>query len=348
MVYGDFDIEIVTKMDSKRMAEVRNFLAEFALTFDDDVEYTIVLRAAGVLVGTGSFAGEVLRNIAIHERMQSYGLAATIVSQLIQEQARRGRHHYFIFTKPSQVRLFKSIGFSEIARAEPYVALLETGIGSINTYCASIAKETVQLKDNRAALVVNCNPFTKGHQALIQRAAQENEAVIVFVVSEDRSLFPFLDRFTLVQAGVADLPNVVVVPAGKYLVSAATFPTYFTRDEDKVIAQTRLDSMLFATRIAPALRIKTRYVGDEPYDAVTNAYNQAILNILPQYGITVKVIERVQVNGEAVSASKVRELIKHDDWTGIKSLVPDSTYQYLVSADAENILEKIRISNSRH
>ncbi len=39
--------------------------------------------------------------------------------------------------------------------------------------------------------------------------------------------FHFLNAFKLVKAGVADLPNVIVVPGKEYMVSYATFPAYF-------------------------------------------------------------------------------------------------------------------------
>ena len=347
-MFEGYEIEIVDLKNSRSFEEIRQFLADFDLTFDSDVEYTVNLRASDKLVGTGSFAGEVLRNIAVDETLQGSGLTATLVSHLMQEAARRGRMHYFIFTRPAKAWLFESLGFREIARVEPYVALLETGIGSIESFCQDIERQTAHIKGARAAVVVNCNPFTKGHRALIERAATESEAVLVFVVSEDRSLFPFADRLKLVKEGVADLSNVAVFPAGPYIISAATFPTYFTRDEDKVVAQTRLDIAVFATRIAPALGIKARYVGEEPYCAVTRSYNQAMLDILPRHGVAVKMIHRVEADGDIISASKVREMIRQGNWAGIRKVVPESTYRYLTSDAAKEILEKIRRSDSRH
>ena len=327
---------------------IGDFLARFDLTFEADVEFTTALFQDDRIVATGSFAGEVLRNIAVDESVQGAGLTATIVSRLMQEQAQRGRLHYFLFTKPAKAHLFAALGFKEIARTEPYVALLETGLGSVEEYCRKIQQQTTHLKPERAAIVVNCNPFTKGHRALIEHAAAENQAVIVFVVSEDRSLFPFADRLQLVRQGTADLTNVAVFPAGNYIISAATFPTYFTREEDKVVAQTRLDIAVFAAKIAPALGIKARYIGEEPYCPVTNAYNEAMQEILPRHGIAFRMIPRVGVAGEIVSASKVREMIRQDDWWGIKSMVPPTTLQYLQSPAAEQILAKIRQSDSRH
>ena len=88
--------------------------------------------------------------------------------------------HYFIYTKPSNALMFANLGFQEIARAEPYVSLLETGLDSIEAYCTSVARDAVHLAAPRAAVVVNCNPFTKGHQALIRKATKEHKGVIVF------------------------------------------------------------------------------------------------------------------------------------------------------------------------
>jgi [citrate (pro-3S)-lyase] ligase len=245
--------------------------------------------------------------------------------------------------------MFEGLGFKEIARAEPYAALLESGMDSVANFCRRINEQGKSLpQDKRAALVVNCNPFTLGHSALIQKAAYENEAVIVFIVSEDRSLFPFDVRVRLVKEGLADLKNVLVVAGGDYIISQATFPGYFTRGEDTVAAQTQLDAMLFATKIAPALGIKTRYVGEEPYCPVTRTYNKALEEILPRYGIELKIIRRLEVDGDIISASKVRDMLRQDDWEGIKKAVPENTYNFLTSDEAQMIIGRIKQSQSRH
>lgn len=342
-------IEVVNLKSEKSFNEIKNFLARFDLRFDGDVEYTLALRDdQRNLIGTGSFAGEVLRNIAVDENIQGAGLTSRIITALMQELARRGVMHYFLFTKPNKAHLFANLGFKEIVRAEPHVALLETGLGSIDSYCEALKKQTAHLHPNRAGLVVNCNPFTKGHQALIRKAAEENEGVVVFVVSEDRSLFPFADRLKLVKAGVADLPNVAVVSGGKYIISSATFPTYFTRIENQVAAQTRLDITLFASRIAGQLGIVTRYVGEEPYCPVTNAYNQAMQEILPAHGVQLKVIPRIAIAGDIVSASKVRDMIRHDDWEGLARVLPETTLEYLKNEESLPVREKIKCTDSRH
>lgn len=329
--------------------QVAAFLESFQLRFDEEVDYTIALFRRGEIVAAGSLSGYVLRNIAVAETLQAEGLMTTIVSRLICELWRRGYEHYFVYTQPDKSGIFQSLGFTEIGRALPYAVLLESGVGSVPDYCGYIRKETAGLKgEQRAAAVVNCNPFTLGHRALIAQAAEENEGVIVFVVAEDRSLFPYVHRLRMVQAGLAGLGNVAVVKGEKYIISGATFPGYFTRDEERALAQTSLDADVFGRNIARALRITKRYVGEEPYCRLTAGYNQAMLRVLPAHGVEVKIIPRLAVDGEIVSASQVRELIRRERWSRIRELVPPSTYDYLVSPGLAAVIEKIKGSNSRH
>ena len=339
-------------MDLRNPDEVRmiaDFLAEFDLGFDADVEYTVALFCSDILVATGSFAGKVIRNVAVSQALQGEGLMAKLVSHLLQAMVAKGCFHYFVFTKPNAAALFAGTGFAEIARVEPYVALLEMGVFSIEKYCRELKRQTSQLTGSkRASLVVNCNPFTYGHRELIARAAAENEAVVVFVVTADLSLFPFDVRLRLVKEGVRDLTNVAVVSGGDYIISLATFPGYFTRGEDTVLAQTRLDATVFGLHIAPALGIAVRYAGEEPYCPVTSAYNAAMMEILPPLGVKVKIIPRLAAGGEIISASKVRDMIRTDDWQRISTMVPASTYEYLRSPEAAPILARIRDSASRH
>lgn len=349
MAWDTFEERTVNLANPKEVAVIRDFLKKFDLSFDETVEYTMALYENGTILATGSFLGEVLRNIAVNETLQGKGLTATVLSHLMREASRRGVYHYFIYTRPDKAHLFSALGFSELARAEPYAVLLESGAGSVNEYCNTLKEQTKHLpQEKRAGIVVNCNPFTLGHKALIKQATDENEGVIVFVVSEDRSLFPFEDRISLVKEGLAELTNVVVVPGGKYIISAATFPSYFTRGEEVVLAQTRLDATLFASHIAPSLGIKARYVGEEPYCPVTSLYNQALLDVLPKKGITVRIASRTAVDGEIVSASKVRDLIRQENWEKIRTMVPKTTYDYLLSEKAVPIIERIKKSQSRH
>lgn len=184
---------------------------------------------------------------------------------------------------------------------------------------------------NNGAIVMNCNPFTLGHRYLIETAAKQVENLFIFVVEEDKSFFPFADRFALVQKGTADLSNVQVLRSGKFIISALTFPGYFYKDENKdAIVDTSQDVDLFARYIAPELNITVRFAGEEPLDPVTRQYNEAMAERLPMYGIRFCEIKRKADEQNVISASRVRAAIKEDDWELIKELVPQTTMKYLM------------------
>ena len=186
---------------------------------------------------------------------------------------------------------------------------------------------------NNGSIVMNCNPFTLGHRYLIEYAASRVDYLYIFVVEENKSFFPFEDRFKLVQQGTADLPNVVVLPSGNFIISAVTFPGYFYKDDLK---ETKIDCSndlnVFAQYIAPALNIKVRFAGEEPLDPVTKQYNEGMYEILPQYGMQFCEIPRKQDEEGVgvISASRVRKLLKEGDFDGLKKLVPQTTFDYLV------------------
>lgn len=345
---SQYSLEFVNLNTPRFVKEVAEFLAQFELSYQaSDVEFTLVLRDNDNIIATGSFNGSVLRNVAVDENYQGEGLTAQILSELIQELANRKRFHYFLYTKPDKAWMFADVGFKVLVRGQ-YAALLEGGIGSLNSYLEQIKKQTAHLPQQRTALVMNCNPFTLGHRYLIEKAAKENDAVIVFIVSEDKSTFPFKDRFALVKAGTADLNNVVIVETGPYQVSSATFPTYFTKGEEQQLAPTELDVRLFGEKIAPALNITKRYVGDEPYCPVTAQYNETMQTWLPKLGIDVEIVQRKEIDGHAISASTVRTYIRENNWQALKALLPDVTYHYLIAPEHADIIKKLQENDSRH
>jgi [citrate (pro-3S)-lyase] ligase len=53
--------------------------------------------------------------------------------------------------------------------------------------------------------------------------------------------------------------------------------------------------------------------------------------VLPKYGVEFYEIPRKEVDGEVVSASRVRKLLETSDWREISNLVPYTTLKYLFS-----------------
>lgn len=328
--------------------QIEEFLRGFNLALDDDVEYTAAAKMNDEIVGTCSYAGKVLKCFAVKEELQGEGIAAKLITHVSDKLFDRGIYETFIFTKPKNKDIFTGLGYNEVYSTGG-VTLLEGGMANIKKSINGMFNKSNLGKGEKAGLVMNCNPFTLGHRYLIERAAEENEEVVVFVVEAEKSLFPFEVRLKLVKEGTCDLKNVHVIPGGSYIISSNTFPSYFLRQEDeRLLEYTRLDAGIFGKYIAPVFNINRRYVGTEPYCNVTDKYNNALMEILPGYGVEVKLVERYELNGAAVSASNVRSLIKAEDWQEIKKLVPDSTYSFLQSQEAQGIIKRIKESNSPH
>lgn len=180
------------------------------------------------------------------------------------------------------------------------------------------------------ALVMNCNPFTLGHQYLVEYAAAQVARLYIFVVEEDKSEFPFADRIELVRAGVKHLPNVEVLPSGKFIISQQTFSGYFNKAQlQDVQVDSSEDVEIFGREIAPELGITIRFAGEEPTDNVTRQYNETMREILPRYGVEFCEIPRKKLGDEPISASSVRAALRRGDFNKIRRLVPASTLAYL-------------------
>ncbi len=202
----------------------------------------------------------------------------------------------------------------------------------IDQYIQMVKKLCINIENGCGAIVMNANPFTNGHRYLVENALSQVRQLILFVVEEDCSYVPFADRFRLVEQGVADLKNVVVVPSGNYIISSTTFQSYFEKEtKTEAIIDAAKDIDIFGKQIAPALGIVKRFVGEEPKDFITKQYNEQMKLRLPRYGIELVEIPRAKENtiGDVISASTVRASLKDGKYDLIGKMVPVSTLNYL-------------------
>ncbi len=351
-------VETVSDSDKKSRAAVQALLADSGIRLDPHIDYQCAIfdddRRA---VATGSCFKNTLRCFAVRADRQGEGLLNSILSHLLTVQTGRGYTHLFLYTKPSAAKFFASNGFYELARSSGQVVFMENRRRGFSDYLDAVRQETAASDAGSGtggglAVVMNANPFTLGHAALIEAAsAAAGSALVpapvhVFVLSEDTSLFPADVRYELVRRGCAPYKNVVVHKSGPYMISCATFPSYFQKDEDEVIASyAELDARVFI-RIAHELGITGRYIGQEPASRVTAAYNRVLLQRLPEAGIACTEIPRrtaMTPGGEMiVSASTVRTALQTGDQELLRCLVPDATFAYLQSPAAAGVIEAVR------
>ena len=321
------EIETGAPLRPWRQKAVAEFLSREALDYDPAIPFTVNLLEDDRIVATGSLDGNICKCIAVDPAFQGEGLTATIITQLRQEAFRRGLRHLFLYTKPKNRFLFQGLSFYPVAET-PDTLLMENVRDGAGQFVASL--ERPEHPGTVGAIVANCNPFTLGHLYLAEQAAAAVDTLHLFVLSEDKSFFPAADRLELVRQGVAHLKNIFVHPTGDYLISAATFPTYFIKDKDRVPEiRCRLDLEIFANHFAPALGITRRFVGTEPLSPVTDAYNRQMMAFLPPKGIQVTLIPRKELDGGPISASRVRALLETRDWAALERLVPPTTFAYL-------------------
>lgn len=304
------------------MNKLEKFIKSANLHFDADIDLCLVIYDNDQIVASASKKGNIFKMIAVNPQYQSMNYVNSLISELINYSYQEGIFHYFIFTKTMYEKQFESLGFKLLVSYED-IGLFEKGQPSFDQYYDNIKL----LPDlHTGAIVMNNNPFTLGHLYLVEQALKQVEQLIIFVVEEDKSYFKFKDRFELVKQGVAHLENVVVVPSGPYIISQATFPTYFLKElNDATLYYTNIDIRLFM-KIMDKLNISLRFVGEEPLDELTNFYNQQLKNNL---GDRLVIIPRKQESNEVISASRVRNFLEKQDFESIKPLVPEHVYQFL-------------------
>lgn len=335
---------------------IRRFLSPMGFYFDPaEVEYSVILYTLNDdIVGVGSVQGKILKYVAVSPMYRESGAFARIVTHLT-EHVMEKYQQAFVFTRPENITRFVGLGYKHIVSAEPLISVMEFGYKGIDDYKKYLQSIKVeQVMGSIAAIVMNCNPFTLGHKYLVEKASAANGLVYLFVVEEDRSVIPFKHRWEIIRRGIAHLPNVVMVRGDEYIVSSATFPNYFLKNESPDMVtqkQAELDIRLFCEHIVPILGIQSRYVGTEDYCPTTRLYNKAMRDLLPASNITFIEVPRKKVDAsekDFISATKVREAIRNGHENELDGLLPATTLDYIQSDQFSEVKEAIRETVGRH
>ena len=321
------NVEILNRVSGEKLKKWTALVTQTGLHSNTCPERTVLVWDDDELVATGGRDGNILKLLAVSPSRQGEDLLSKVVTELRKDAFDDGHRHLFLYTKPTNKYIFSSLFFYPIAETDK-VLFMENKRDGINEFIEQLPE--AEEGCNTGMIVMNCNPFTLGHQYLIEKASSECDKLFVFVLSEEGSEFSAKDRFEMVKLGTSHLKNVNVFQTGPYLISSATFPTYFLKDRDsadEVLCD--VDIEIFLKYFAKRLGIKTRYVGTEPLSAMTNTYNEAMRKKLPSAGVEFKEIERKESEGIPISASAVRAHIKSGEIDKVKKIVPETTYNYL-------------------
>lgn len=342
----EYTISRIFSRDKNAKKQVEALLSQEGINIDANIELTLGIYDDLKLIATGSIFKNTFRCLAVDHNYQGEGLMNLLITELLNYQQSLGYENTFVYTKKESAKFFRDLGFYPIVQLDNLV-FLENKYNGFNNYLTKLENDCQKLKNydkdkNACAIVMNANPFTLGHQYLVEKAAQTCEILHLFIVSQDSSLVPFNIREKLIQEGTSHIKNIVYHSTDDYIISMATFPSYFLKSEDEVIkSQVKLDIDIFS-QIAKNLNITKRIVGDEPFSHVTTIYNDTMKDLLPKHNIALDIIKRKEENSVAISASAVRQLIKEGNFDKLKTLVPTSTYNYFISEEAKEVVSSIQ------
>lgn len=336
---------MIRKLNTKRVERDNKIwlelLAQEGIKSEENIDETYGLFEQETLVATASRYQNVIKCVAVDSQVQGGAYFNQMISHLMNRNTDFGYFKHYVYTKPNSAEAFEYLGFKTIEQVDNKLVFMENAISGFDVFLEKLKNEQVAAK-KIAAIVMNANPFTLGHQYLVETAAAENDHLFVFVLNEEMSVFTAAIRKRLVQEGTAHLKNVTVLSTENYMVSNATFPSYFLKEADETtIIQARLDARLFVHHIAPVLNISTRYVGSEPHSPATNIYNTALQQEFADK-LTLKILERKKNQLAVISATKVRELLVQDDLETVRLFVPETTFAFLQAAEGQAVIDKLK------
>lgn len=325
------NIEITGKLYGSKLNKWTDFLRISGLSPDSQPDSTVLVWDNDLLIACGSRCGNLLKFIAVDENHRGEDLCATLISALRQDAFSAGHTHLFLYTKPQNKLMFSSLFFYPVAQTSS-VLLMENQKDGIRNFLSALPH--FEGTGKNGCIVMNCNPFTLGHRFLIEEASKQCDKLYVFVLSEDRSRFSAKDRMEMVKRGTCDLKNITVLPTGPYMISSATFPTYFLKETvNTSLVHCELDVEIFTQYFAKEFSITHRFVGSEPLCPVTETYNKVLFENLPKSGIELTEIPRREIDGTPISASRVRELIDEGNISETKKFLPETTFSYIIEND---------------
>ncbi len=319
---------ITSPFTPQRKKELIAFLREGDLVLDEGIEKMVcLLDESDRILACGGLDHGVIKDLMVAPAHQQEGLSATLISILIQLAQEAGITHLTLFTKPQNRARLEALGFSVIEQNET-VLFMENRPQGIRRFLAQLPK----FEGVCGCIVMNANPMTLGHLQLVRWAAKQCDHLYLFVVEEDRSEWPFQTRIELVRQSTCSLHQISVHSTGPYLISSATFPDYFLKAQaPKQTIQAELDLAVFLHHFVPALNLTRRFVGSEPLDPTTAAYNALMKKGFQGTPVTLIECPRFCLDQTILSASEVRRRIAQQQYEAAARLTPEPVSQMILA-----------------
>ena len=186
-MFGDFEIRELPLSLTATKKKVESFLLSQGLRMENLDRYFGIFDMNDTLVGGGGLQGNVVKCIALSESTRNESLTNPLMSRIREAAMADGHYDLFLFTKPENQRIFESLAFHTVGKADKAL-LLESNPRGISGYCKKLSGILPQSKESRnGVIVMNCNPLTKGHLFLIEAAAKQVDFLFIIPVMEGDS-----------------------------------------------------------------------------------------------------------------------------------------------------------------
>lgn len=333
-MYDGTEIRRIYTRHEPMQSAWRNLLRQSGLEAEHG-DYTVgVFDDDDRLLACATLKGNVIRGVAVDESERSRSLTNRLVSDILSRARTEGYDNVFVFTKPEYRSTFESLSFHYVGGTELAI-MLESNSQALRYYKEYL--EDMRCEGYNGAIVMRCNPLTRGHLYLIERAAAGVDTLYIIPVADDTEAeYSYEERCTMLRRATAELSNVVVAEGSSYVVSSATFPTYFFKSAT-LAAETHilLDLDIFWRHIAPSLGVQRRCIGAEPDDDLTARYNAMMREVLPMHDITVALYDRLKdADGRPISASRVRKATAEDRAGDAFPMLPPASVSFVLAHTA--------------
>lgn len=325
-MFGEYELREIALSITLERKKVETLLQKNGLRLAPLDTFVGIFDNNDELVGGGGIKENIIKCVAILSDHRKESLANALISRLREIVLRKGYDNILVFTKPKNESVFHSLAFYTIARS-PNAIFLESNPRCISSFTKRLGK--LYKEGQNGAIVIHGNPFTLGHQALIKYASRKVDNLYVFLVNDNSSAFSYNERYEMLTTATKMFPNVTVINGEQYILSAATFPSYFLKDASEAAdAQMDIDLDIFEKYIIPTLHLIVRFVGSEQTDKLTYRYNERMKSFL---SIEIREMQRISICNTIVSASLVRNYIKNCEASKGFSFVPLSTIPFILS-----------------
>jgi [citrate (pro-3S)-lyase] ligase len=251
--------------NERKVTKVKDFLDRNDLALSDDVELYVTASEEGEMVACGGISGKILKCVAVTPRLRGQRFVLKVINALLDAARRRGQDELFLFSAPKNQTYFESHGFKLIETSGNEVILMENN-DNLAKYKSSLGG--LKKEGESIGSIVICDSLISLEDIKrIELAAKRCDWLHVFIVCHDGNYTK--KSYEKLSNDLSYIPNITVHENSDYLISKATFPTYFIKDQAHISAlHAELDVKIFKHHIAPVLGITQRFISkdSEIYD----------------------------------------------------------------------------------